>query len=125
MEDFFLFPFSLLSFPLLQAIRLHNVKQQLLTADNVDLRRILSIADKPIDEANILASPGLWEYKQTLTLPRVQNHLAPMPSKVRDKNGAQFIRTSDFGCHGHQARQLSHVIVSFLIKIFITKYLAW
>ena len=58
------------------------VKQQLHTADNVDLRRLLSVADKPINKDNILATPGLWEYKQTLTLSAVQNMLTTMPPEV-------------------------------------------
>ena len=69
-----------------QAQRLQVVKQQLRTADNVDLRRVLSVADKPINEDNILATPGLWEYKQSLTLPLVQNMLTTMPPEVRGLN---------------------------------------
>ena len=79
---------NLIACPLhtLQAQRLQLVKQQLRTADNVDLRRVLSVADKPINEDNILATPGLWEYKQSLALPLVQNMLTTMPPEVRDQN---------------------------------------
>lgn len=65
---------SCLSLP--QDQRIRSIKQQLVTADSVDLKRILSTADKPFNEENMLASPGLWEYKQNLTLPRVENILA-------------------------------------------------
>ena len=58
------------------------MKQQLRTADTVDVRRILSTADKPINEANILATAGLWDYKLTLNIPRVQHILATLPKEV-------------------------------------------
>ena len=71
---------------LLQTQQLQNIKQQLHTADDVDIKRILSVADTSINESNIPASPGLWEYRQRLTLPLVQNLLAAMPPEVINGN---------------------------------------
>ena len=65
-----------------QAQQLQQIKDQLRTADDVDLKRILSVADKPINRDHILATPGLWEYKQSLTIQRVGNMLAANPDKV-------------------------------------------
>ena len=65
-----------------QAQQLQQIKDQLRTADDVDLKRILSVADKPINRDLILATPGLWEYKQSLTIQRVGNMLAANPAQV-------------------------------------------
>lgn len=51
-------------------------------ADDVDLKRILSTSDKPVNVGHLLASPALWEYKQSLTISRVKTLLDSLPREV-------------------------------------------
>lgn len=61
---------------LFQVTQIEAIKKKLQSADSVDLRRLLSTDDRPIDGTNVLASAGLWGYRRPLTLPALQNILS-------------------------------------------------
>ncbi|XP_067936897.1 E3 ubiquitin-protein ligase rnf213-alpha-like [Watersipora subatra] len=60
------------------AAKVASTRDKLKDADSVDLKRLLLTAERPLNETNILASPGLWEFNRPLTLLALENKLQPI-----------------------------------------------